>query len=77
MDCKKIQQVIYRFIYGEGNTVELRRIKAHLEQCKGCQEERLIIEDILVQLKEKAAEAEECPECVKDRMLENLKRRMG
>ncbi len=78
MDCKKIQQVIYRFIYGESNTIELRKIKAHLERCSSCQEERLIIEEILVQLKTEATAAkEDCPECVKDRMLDGIKRKIG
>ena len=76
MDCNKIQQVIYRFIYGESNTIELRKISAHLERCSSCQEERLIIEEILVQLKSEAVE-EPCPECVKDRLLEGIKRKIG
>jgi hypothetical protein len=75
MDCKKIQQVIYRFIYGESNTFELRKIKAHLERCQGCEKERLIIEDILVQLRFDATECNEpCPDGMKERLLDRIKR---
>jgi hypothetical protein len=74
MDCKKFQQVIYRFIYGESNTIELRKIKAHLERCQGCEKERLIIEDILVQLKTDASDCQEpCPDGMKERLLSRIK----
>ncbi|MCH7472586.1 zf-HC2 domain-containing protein [bacterium] len=51
MDCKKVEKVIFRFIYGESGEHELRRIKEHLDRCGECEKERLIIADILEQLR--------------------------
>jgi anti-sigma factor (TIGR02949 family) len=52
MDCKMVQQRIYRFIYGESDAHELSQIKDHLEHCGGCRREREIIEEILAKIKQ-------------------------
>jgi predicted anti-sigma-YlaC factor YlaD len=51
MDCRKVERVIFRFIYGESDAYELRKIKEHLDRCGDCRKERDIISDILEQLK--------------------------
>ena len=71
MDCKAVQQVIFKFIYGESSTYELRRIKAHLDRCKNCAAEAVIIEDILAKLKEGLTE-EPVPEDFRDRVLSRI-----
>jgi uncharacterized Fe-S cluster-containing protein len=72
MDCRKIQQVIYRFIYGESSTVELRRVKMHLDRCHHCEKERQMIADILDHLKDELAD-EPLPDGCRERMLEKIK----
>lgn len=54
MDCKAIQQAIYRFVYGESDSTELRQIKSHLDRCKECRQESDLITDILGKLKSHA-----------------------
>jgi anti-sigma factor (TIGR02949 family) len=71
VDCKAVQQVIYKFIYGEGSADELRRIKAHLDRCKNCAAEASIIEDILVKLKDGLPE-EPVPLDFRDRVLTRI-----
>ena len=39
MDCKMVQQKIFRFIYGESDAHELRKVKEHLELCNECLKE--------------------------------------
>lgn len=71
MDCKAVQQVIFKFIYGESSAYELRRIKDHLDRCKNCAAEAGIIEDILARLKEGLAE-EPVPVDFRDRVLTRI-----
>lgn len=71
MDCKKIQRVIYRFIYGESDEFELLHIKAHLDRCSECRREREIIAGILDQVRG-AITIEAPPEGMCDRMRERL-----
>ncbi len=51
MDCKMVERVIFRFIYGESDAHELKKLKEHLDRCGECRKERDIIADILHQLK--------------------------
>ena len=71
MDCKLVQQKIYRFIYGECDAYELRKIKEHLEICNQCRQECELIEDILGQLKNGLPE-DPVPEGFRDRVLERI-----
>ncbi len=68
MDCKAIEREIFRFIYGEGDTVRLKRIKDHLDKCGHCRRERDIIADILARLKDGYPD-EPLPEGLKERVL--------
>ncbi len=63
-----IENVIYRFIYGESSADELRSIKVHLDKCGHCKHESSIIEDILQQLKKGVAD-EPLPEGLRERVL--------
>jgi predicted anti-sigma-YlaC factor YlaD len=71
MDCKAIQQAIYRFVYGESDSTELRQIKSHLDRCKECRQERELIGNILGKLEAFAKEerTEALPEGCRDRIL--------
>ncbi len=71
MDCKAVQQVIFKFIYGESSADELRRIKAHLDRCRNCAAEASIIEDILAKLKNSLPE-EPVPLDFRDRVLSRI-----
>lgn len=66
-----IEKVIYRFIYGESSTEELRHIKKHLDLCGHCVREKSIIEEILQQLKD-GVEEEPLPDGLRDRVLEKI-----
>jgi predicted anti-sigma-YlaC factor YlaD len=71
MDCKSIQQAIYRFVYGESDSTELRKIKGHLDRCKECRQERELISNILVKLEAHAKDerTEALPDGCRDRIL--------
>lgn len=71
MDCKAIQQVIFRFIYGESSADELRHIKAHLDRCGECRKESEIIAEILERLKG-ALPDEPVPDGFRERMLARI-----
>jgi anti-sigma factor (TIGR02949 family) len=71
MDCKKVQQQIFRFIYGESDEHELRHIKAHLDRCGDCQAESALIADILTQLKD-ALPDDPVPDGFKERVLQRI-----
>lgn len=51
MDCKKVEQAIFRFLYGESDTYELKNIKQHLDRCGDCKHESEIIGEILAQMR--------------------------
>jgi mycothiol system anti-sigma-R factor len=72
MDCKAIQQLIFRYLYGEASVDELRHIKAHLDRCGHCREESDMIAEILEKLKE-ALPDEEVPDGFKERMLARIR----
>jgi mycothiol system anti-sigma-R factor len=72
MDCKKIEQVIFRFLYGEANIEELRHIKEHLDRCGHCRRESEIIALILSQLKDSMT-PEPVPEGLKERVLAKIR----
>ena len=71
MDCKAVQNVIFRYLYGESSVDELRHIKAHLDRCRQCRAESDIIADILERLREGLPD-EPVPEGFKERMLERI-----
>lgn len=71
MDCRKVETVIYRFLYGEANIEELRHIKIHLDKCGHCYRESEIIAEILGQLKD-SMESEPVPEGMRDRLLAKI-----
>jgi anti-sigma factor (TIGR02949 family) len=76
MDCRKIERVIFRFIYGESDADELRKIKEHLDRCGECRREREIIEEILVALKNGLPE-DPVPEGFRERMLLRIQAEAG
>ena len=71
MDCRKVENVIFRFLYGEASIDELRHIKFHLDKCGHCRRESEIIADILNQLKE-SMETEPVPDGLRDRVLAKI-----
>jgi anti-sigma factor (TIGR02949 family) len=71
MDCKMVERVIYRFIYGESDTHELVKIKEHLERCGECRRERELIEEILEQIKAALPE-DPVPAGFRERMLARI-----
>jgi anti-sigma factor (TIGR02949 family) len=71
MDCKMVQQKIFKFIYGESDPDELRLINAHLERCGDCRAERELIADILEQLK-RGMPDDPVPQGFKERVLERI-----
>lgn len=72
MDCKKIQHVIFRYIYGESDEVELRMVKAHLDRCTECRREREIIAGILSQVRG-CFSVEEPPPGLREKTLDKVK----
>jgi len=73
MDCKKIQRVIFRFIYGESDGLELMSIKAHLDRCSECRRESEIIDGILMQIRG-AVNIDAPPAGICDRMRERVRK---
>jgi len=71
MDCRKVEQVIFRFLYGEASVDELRHIKLHLDKCGHCRRESEIIAMILSQLKDSMT-ADPVPEGLKERVLAKI-----
>ena len=71
MDCKAVQQVIYRFIYNESDADELRRVKEHLDRCGHCRREREIIEELLNNIKSSLTD-EPIPKGFRERMLARI-----
>jgi hypothetical protein len=77
MDCKAVQKVIYRFVYGESDAVELQQIKRHLERCKDCEKERALINDILDRISAGAEnDTERMPTDCRNRILAAIHRNM-
>lgn len=72
MDCKKIQDVIFNFVYGESSEAELEATRDHLEKCGDCARERQVIEKLLSRIKS-CDEGEAVPEDCRDRMLSKIK----
>jgi predicted anti-sigma-YlaC factor YlaD len=72
MDCKKIQHVIFRFIYGEADEIELRQVQTHLERCKECRKEREIIAGLLAKVRGCFC-AEKTPEHLRQNLLNRVK----
>jgi len=68
MDCKKVEQTIFRFLYGESDAHELAHIKSHLDRCGECRRESEIIGDILVQMRNCLTE-DPLPEGLRERIL--------
>jgi len=68
MDCKAVQQVIFRFIYGECDSYTLQKVKEHLDVCGACRRERDIIQEILTKLKDGLVE-EPVPESFRQRVM--------
>ncbi len=71
MDCKKVEKVVFNYLYGECEVDELRLIKEHLDKCGDCRRESEIIADILSQLKETVTH-DPVPEGLRDRMLAKI-----
>jgi len=71
MDCKKVQQKIFRFIYGESDEHELRQIKSHLDRCGDCRAESELIADILTQLRNGLPD-DPVPDGFKERVLQRI-----
>jgi predicted anti-sigma-YlaC factor YlaD len=71
MDCKAVQKVIYRFVYGESDSTELLQVKRHLDRCRECDTERELISDILSKIRSVAESetSEALPEGCRDRIL--------
>jgi hypothetical protein len=66
-----VQKVIFRFIYGEADAYELRKVKEHLDVCQRCRRESEIIADILDQIRLGLPE-EPVPEGFRTRVLERV-----
>jgi anti-sigma factor (TIGR02949 family) len=71
MDCKMVERVIYRFIYGESDSHELHKMKEHLDRCGECRRERDIIVEILDQLK-RGLPDEPVPDGFRERVLKRI-----
>jgi anti-sigma factor (TIGR02949 family) len=71
MDCKAVQKVIYRFVYGESDQAELMQVKRHLDRCHECEQERQLIGDILNKIQTIAAQenTEALPHGCRERIL--------
>ena len=66
-----IENVIYRFIYGESSSAELRNIKKHLDRCGHCEREKAIIGEILQHLKD-GLEDDPLPDGLRERLLAKI-----
>jgi mycothiol system anti-sigma-R factor len=71
MDCKKVEQTIFRFLYGESDAHELEHIKAHLDLCGDCRRESEIIGEILTQLRNSMTE-DPLPAGMRERILHRI-----
>jgi mycothiol system anti-sigma-R factor len=71
MDCKKVEQAIFRFLYGESDAYELKHIKTHLDLCGDCKRESEIIGEILSQLKNCMTD-DPVPDGLRERILEKI-----
>lgn len=71
MDCKAVQKVIYRFVYGESDGAELLQVKRHLDRCRECDQERELIGSILskIQAVAESEKAEALPTGCRERIL--------
>jgi anti-sigma factor (TIGR02949 family) len=76
MDCKMVERVIFRFIYGESDAHELQKMKEHLDRCGQCRKERDIIAEILAQLKQGLPD-EPVPEGFRERVLARINNEMA
>ena len=72
MDCKKIQDVIFNFVYGESSEAELEATRDHLEKCGDCARERAVIERLLSKIKS-SDQQEPVSDDVRNRMLNKIK----
>ncbi len=72
MDCKKIQDVIFNFVYGESSEAELLATRDHLEKCGDCAREKQVIEKLLDKIKNCEAQETVTEDC-RDRMLSKIK----
>lgn len=73
MDCKAVQQHIFRLVYDEADPYELRKLQEHLAVCDACRHEQEIIESILKQLKDCLCE-DPLPDGCYERMKTNLQK---
>ena len=71
MDCKKVEQAIFRFLYGESNAHELAHIKQHLDRCGHCLKESEIIGEILAQLRNSMTD-DPVPDGLRERILAKI-----
>jgi anti-sigma factor (TIGR02949 family) len=71
MDCKMVERVIFRFVYGESDSHELKKMKEHLDRCGECRKQRDIIVEILDQLKRGLPE-DPVPEGFRERVLQRI-----
>lgn len=76
MDCKMVERVIFRFIYGESDAHELAKMKEHLDRCGECRRERDIIVEILDQLK-RGLPDDPVPEGFRERVLARISREVA
>lgn len=72
MDCKKVQDVIFNFVYGESSEAELEATRDHLEKCGDCARERQVIEKLLSKIKGCEAQEPVSDDC-RNRMLSKIK----
>lgn len=72
MDCKMVERVIFRFVYGESDSHELNKMKEHLDRCGECRKQRDIIIDILDQLK-RGLPDDPVPEGFRERVLQRIR----
>lgn len=72
MDCKKIQDVIFNFVYGESSEAELEATRDHLEKCGDCARERQVIEKLLSKIKSTNDHEAVTDDC-RNRMLNKIK----
>lgn len=79
MDCKAVQKVIFRFVYGESDQTELLQVKRHLDRCRECEQERELIGSILDKIKIAASSdnAEDLPTGCRERILAAIHRNIS
>jgi hypothetical protein len=79
MDCKAVQKVIYRFVYGESDSAELQLVKRHLDRCRECEQERALITDILSKITTAAKDdgPEALPTGCRERILAAIHKNIG